>query len=87
MLDEALEYIGAARPSAALRWLDESMDQVRSLAMFPDRGRIVPELQRPEIREIIVAPYRLPYHRGEDQVTVLAVLHGRRLFRLQDAPE
>ena len=28
------------------------------LAKIPDRGRAVPELERPEIRQIIVAPYR-----------------------------
>lgn len=82
MLDEAVDYIAAERPSSALRWLDETMGRVRSLERFPDLGRIVPELQRPEIREVLVDPYRVPYHRDEQQVTILAVLHDRRLFEL-----
>lgn len=45
---------------------------------------MVPELQRPEIRELLVDPYRIPYRRDDDQITVLAVLHARRAFDLSD---
>jgi len=48
---------------------------------------MVPELQRPEIRELLVDPYRIPYRRDDDQVTVLAVLHARRAFHLGDVVE
>ena len=84
MLDEALDFVAAERTSAALRWLDDVMAQSRSLAQFPDLGRIIPEFQRPEIREILVEPYRIPYRRDDAQVTVLAVLHDRRAFDLGD---
>jgi toxin ParE1/3/4 len=84
MLAEALDYTAAERPSGAVRWLDDVMQQSRSLAQFPDLGRMVPELQRPEIRELLVDPYRIPYRRDDDQVTVLAVLHDRRAFDLGD---
>ncbi len=87
MLDEAVDYIAAERPASALRWLDETMERVRSLERFPDLGRIVPELQRPEIREVLVDPYRVPYHWDNQQVTILAVLHDRRLFELGSVNE
>ncbi len=78
MLDEALDYLEAERPSAALTWFDELMEQVRTLAVFPDAGRIVPEYERAEVREILVSPYRIPYHRSDDVITILAVMHDRR---------
>jgi plasmid stabilization system protein ParE len=87
MLADATDYIAAERPAAALRWLDDVMAQTRSLAQFPDRGRMIPELQRPEIREVLVDPYRVPYRRDGGQVTVLAVLHDRRAFDLGDTTE
>jgi len=87
MLAEALDYIAADRPSAALRWLDDVMRPSRSLAQLPDRGRMAPELRRPEIRELLVAQYRIPYRRDDDQVTMLAVLHDRRDFALEDLTE
>lgn len=84
MLAEALDCIAAERPSAALRWVDHVMQQSRSLAQFPDRGRMVPELQRPEIRELLVDPYRILYRRDDEQVTVLGVVHDRRAFDLAE---
>jgi hypothetical protein len=50
------------------------------LAEFPDRGRAVPEPRRPDIRALIVAPYRVMYRRGAKRVVVLTVCHGRRQF-------
>jgi len=41
-------------------------------------------LRCPEIRELLVAQYRIPYRRDDGQVTVLAVLHDRRDFDLED---
>jgi len=63
-----------------VRWLDRLLDAVVALAEFPDRGRAVPELQRPDIRELIVAPYRVMYRRDAKRVVVLTVRHGRRQF-------
>jgi len=77
---EAFAYVASDRPSAAVRWLDRLLDAVATLAEFPDRGRAVPELQRPDIRELIVAPYRVMYRRDAKRVVVLTVRHGRRQF-------
>ncbi|MDP2300384.1 MAG: type II toxin-antitoxin system RelE/ParE family toxin [Coriobacteriia bacterium] len=87
LLDEALDYIAAEQPAVALRWFDDTMERIRSLERFPDLGRMVPELQRPEIREILVDPYRVPYRRDEHQITILAVLHDRRLLSLSGSNE
>jgi len=87
MLADATDYIAAERPSAALRWLDDVMAQTKSLSQFPDRSRMIPELQRPEIREVLVDPYRIPYRRDDEQIAILAVLHDRRAFDFGDITE
>lgn len=46
------------------------------MADFPLSGRIVPEYEFDQIREIIEYPYRIIYHIKSDQIDVLAVLHG-----------
>jgi plasmid stabilization system protein ParE len=79
-VDEAMAVIAAERPQAALRWLESLLHQARSLADFPERGRVVPELQRREIRELLVHPYRVLYRREGDEVVVLALHHDRRLL-------
>lgn len=43
---------------------------------------MVPELQRPDVREVIVGSYRVVYLVGPSVVHVLTVFHGARLFPL-----
>jgi plasmid stabilization system protein ParE len=77
---EAYEYMARDRPSAAERWLDRLLDQVGLLASLPDRGRAVPELHRPDVRELVVGPYRVIYRRDPQRVVILTIRHGRRQF-------
>jgi len=79
-VDEAIAYIAAEDPAAALAWLERLLERVMSLAAFPDSGRMVPELQREEVREIIVGPYRVMYRRSADVVEIAAVRHAARDF-------
>jgi plasmid stabilization system protein ParE len=39
---------------------------------------MVPEVGRPEIREVIEAPYRVIYRLTAQHVEVVAVVHARR---------
>ena len=55
-------------------------DSTKSLAQFPRRGRRVPELDRPEYRELIYGRYRVVYRVDAQQVVVLTVRHGRQLL-------
>jgi toxin ParE1/3/4 len=59
--------------------LVESMDRVSD---FPKSGRIVPELQREDIREVIHGLYRLVYRiRDEGNVVeVITVFRASRAF-------
>jgi len=56
------------------------MAKVDLLAQFPEIGRIVPERQDKNIREIILPPYRIVYRvLAENHVVAVArVWHGAR---------
>jgi|SRR3989338_1167036 len=56
------------------------LDMAGSLGRFPNSGSFVPELGKQEFRERFVYSYRLIYRVTEDEVTVVAVIHGRRLL-------
>jgi hypothetical protein len=43
-----------------------------------ERGRVVPEVDEPAARELIVGSYRLIYEIREESVFVLALIHGAR---------
>lgn len=82
-VQEALQRIAEERlTAAAQRWLERLLASVEQLATFPQRGRMVPEVNRPEIREVIVAPYRVVYRREPKRVIVLTVRHVRRAFEV-----
>ena len=56
------------------------------LETFPVSGRIVPELGRNDVREIIVGEYRLVYKVYAGAVIILTVFRSSRLFpgRIED---
>jgi toxin ParE1/3/4 len=50
------------------------------LADFPGSGRVVPEIGRMEIRELILGDYRIVYRHHVGRVEILTVFHGARLL-------
>lgn len=79
-LIEALVYIAQDSPSAARQTLDAMLEAASTLEKYSERGRVVPELGDPLIRELLVQPYRLIYRVGPAQVQVLAIVHQARDF-------
>jgi len=55
-------------------------ETVEHLKLFPECGRIVPELNRREIREVILGNYRIIYRLKEELVEILTVYHSARLL-------
>ena len=51
---------------------------------FPQSGRIVPELDYEEIREIIHGNYRIIYQISSENIEILTVRHGRQLLSETD---
>ena len=79
-VDAAIAYIARDNPAAAREWLEHLLERVKSLTRFPNSGRVVPETQREDIREIIVSPYRVMYRRTNDLVEIVAIQHEAREF-------
>jgi plasmid stabilization system protein ParE len=77
---EAIKLIRWDKPGAASKWADRVFAEVETLADLPRRGRVVPELERPNVRELLVGNYRVIYRIADDEVVILAVRHGRRLL-------
>ncbi|HME43935.1 MAG TPA: type II toxin-antitoxin system RelE/ParE family toxin [Syntrophorhabdales bacterium] len=76
-----VEYIADDSPSRAYEVFKEVRRKASGLRTFPDRGRIVPELQEQGItqyHELVVSPWRIIYRTSERTVYVLAVLDSRR---------
>ena len=74
---EAAKYIAVERPRAAMQWREGLIDTAERIAAFPLSGRMVPEAEKQELREMIYADYRVIYLLGEPPV-IIAVHHSRR---------
>lgn len=59
-------------------------EAVDHLELFPVSGRIVPELNRKEIREVILGNYRIIYRVKEGIVEILTVYHSARLLETEN---
>lgn len=77
-LRDVLNYIAADSPTYAALTADRILDGVERLRRYPKLGRVVPELEREAIREIIVGNYRVVYHLRRQRISVLAIVHGSR---------
>ena len=76
------EYIAQDSPFYAERMVDRLTRRSEQIGAFPHSGRMVPEYSSVDIREVIEAPYRIIYRTKQDQIDVLAVVHGARLLSL-----
>ncbi|MCF6335934.1 MAG: type II toxin-antitoxin system RelE/ParE family toxin [Spirochaetales bacterium] len=75
-------YIARDNPEAAVRMIKRIKAAVKHLGKFPNSGRIIPESNIPQLREIIVSNYRIMYQVSESAINVFAVYEGHRLHSL-----
>ena len=81
-LERIVAYVAPHNASAAERLGNQLLDTAFSLATFPERGRVVPEFRRPELREIIFRSYRIIYriHDADKSVEIVRFWHAARGF-------
>lgn len=77
-LEEAADYIAKDSPYYAAAFVHEVRDVARSLVYLAERGRVVPEFNNPNIRELFVRSYRLIYQVTEQTVYIVGFIHGAR---------
>jgi plasmid stabilization system protein ParE len=74
----ALDYIHKDSPEAAKRLASALVTAARSLAELSERGRIVPELGDPAVRELLLSRFRVVYEVFPDRVAIVRVIHASR---------
>lgn len=76
-----VEYLADRNPDAAAAALEKLKRKASTLKTAPRRGRVIPELQRLQIREyreLVIAPYRMIYRISGRRVLVLGIFDSRR---------
>jgi len=71
-------FVAHSSPQYATKVADRLTKRSQQIATFPHSGRVVSEANNINIREVIEGPYRIIYHILEDEIDVIAVVHGAR---------
>ena len=72
------DYIALDSKFYAKKVIREIVERGSKIPDMPELGRIVPEVNEKNVREIFIYSYRCIYQIAPDQVTILAVIHGSR---------
>ena len=81
---EIAEYISSDNPAAAREWVDKIFAKVGLLSSSPEIGRVVPEIERKEIREIIFGNYRIIYRLESVSISILTIRHGKQILPVDE---
>ena len=79
-VDSIAAYIAKDSPFYASAVVRKILGTAESLGKFPYIGPIVPEVGEHAFRERFIYSYRLIYRVTNEEVMVVAVIHGRRLL-------
>jgi len=72
------DFIAQDSPTYAKRMVDRLTSRSKQIGAFPLSGRVVPEFDVGQIREVLESPYRIIYHVRPDHVDVIGVVHMSR---------
>ena len=72
------DYIAKDSPYYAKRFIERIFDAAKKLQDHPQMGRLVPEANRDDVRELIFQGYRIIYHTKTYRVQIITVIHGSR---------
>jgi len=84
---EITDYIAQDKPSAAEKWIDTVFSKVEQLKSSPEIGRIVPEINDSQFRELIYGNYRIIYRIEIKQISILTIRHGRQILPINEIKE
>jgi plasmid stabilization system protein ParE len=80
-------YIAADDPAAARVWVEKLRLRAAKASKLPRSGRVVPEVGRADVREVLLRTYRIVYRIVDGGIVVLTVFEGHRLLGTLDPDE
>ena len=77
-LDEIGDRVARDSSEAAERIVTQLIDAGESLQSGPWRGRRVPELERDDVRQLVLGRYRMIYQVTPEVLRIVSVVHSAR---------
>jgi len=80
-IENIQDYIKKDSEYYSIYFTKRIFDYAELLINSPKMGRIVPEIKKNNVREIIYRNYRIIYRIFNDEIQILSVFHGARDLR------
>lgn len=77
-VESIAEYIARDSVEMASLFVSRLFDATDRLQEFPSSGRIIPEINNPDCREVVYGTYRIMYRKEGNEVWITGVIHGAR---------
>ena len=74
------DYIAKNSELYARKTIESFFERVKILIEFPNAGRVVPEINKRPIKELIEGNYRIIYTSKKRKIYILRVHHSSRLI-------
>ena len=81
---EIVDYIAQDKPEAADKWIHTVFSKVEQLRSHPEIGRMVPEINEHQFRELIYGNYRIIYRMEAKQISILTIRHGKQILPINE---
>ena len=80
-LDSITDYIAQDSVRYAQEFGERIFSRIEQLKNFPNSGRIVPEFQNEQLRELIMNNYRIVYRiYSSELIVIIRIIHGAKLL-------
>jgi toxin ParE1/3/4 len=77
-LEDICRFISKDSDYYARMFAQKILSIVETIPSFPESGRIVPEYERPDLREWIYKNYRIVYRIRDNTIEIAAITHSAR---------
>jgi len=83
-LKAIFDYIKKDSRYYAEKVIDDIIEKSEYLERFPEMGRVVPEINESNVREIFVYSYRLIYEITNGNINIITIVHFAREIDLRN---
>lgn len=84
-IDDIIAYYAPKSERYAKSVVQKIFDKVDLLLTFPEMGRVVPELEYKDVREIIIGQYRIIYFNiSANRIDILKIHHSSLPLDVKD---
>lgn len=79
-LKQIYDFVARDSKYYAQKVVKNIVEKSEMLEVFPEMGRVVPEIEDLNVREVFIYSYRLIYEIRSNKIEVLALIHSKRDF-------